>query len=613
MIPTRRQMLAQAAGAAVVVGAGPAAASAPHDPNAESDALLAGMADALLVEYPENATFLGLDTGVHAALKGRLTDRSVAGYEHRAASCAERLRRLKALDRKRLRGLSAVSYDCALYAHELAADGYARFKAGDNCVLDTINAESNSPYAVSQGSGQFAVIPDMLDSQHKIETAADAEAYLTRLQALAKGLDTESERMRRDDGLGVVAPDFILDTTIGQMTRTRAKPVADWGLVRSIARRTAAAGLAGDWQDRAARIVGSEIAPSLDRQVEVLKSLRAKAGHDAGVWRLPQGDAWYAWFLKDGTTTPMGADEVHRTGLDQAGELSARMDELLRGKGLTQGTVAERIGALNKDPQFLYPDTDEGRAQLIAYLNGRVAAMRTRLPEAFATLPKADLVVKRVPPEIEAGASNGYEQDGPIDGSRPANYYINLKDTSVWPRFSLPTLTFHEGVPGHVWQGVFAHRLPVIRSMLAFNAYIEGWALYAEQLGDELGLYADDPWGRLGYLQSIQYRACRLVADTGLHAKHWSREQTIQWLVEHNGIPQPKARTEVDRYCAWPGQACGYKIGHSWINRLRDKTKAALGPRFDLKSFDDALVKCGAVPLTVLDGVVDGYIAAQRA
>ena len=617
MTQTRRELLA-AAGVGAIAGLAPleapAKASSRHgDPNHASDALLAKMAEALLVEYPENATFLGLDEGPRAALKGRLTDRSVAGDERRAASCAARLRQLKAIDRRRLSGLAAVNYDSTLYAHELAVDGYAHFKSGDNAVLNTLNAESNTPYVVNQGTGDFAAIPDMLDSQHKIETPADAEAYLDRMRELAQGLDSETQRIRRDMGLGVIAPDFILDTTLGQMTGVRSKPLAEWGLVTSLVRRAEAAKLAGDWEGRARKIAESEVGPALDRQIAILKSQRAKATHDAGVWKLPHGEAYYAWFLKVGTTTPLGADEVHRMGLDQAKQLSAEMDALLRTQGMTGGTVAERINALNKDPRFLYPNTDEGRVQLIAYLNGVVAAVRPRLSQAFATLPKADLVIKRVPPEIEAGASNGYEQDGPIDGSRPAAYYINLKDTSVWPRFTLPSLTFHEGVPGHVWQGVFAHRLPPIRSMLAFNAYIEGWALYAEQLGDELGMYADDPFGRLGYLQSIQFRACRLVVDTGLHAKRWNREQAVQWFIDNNGIPEGRARSEVDRYCAWPGQACGYKIGHSWINRLRDKARAALGPRFDLKTFDDALVDSGAVPLTVLDGVVDRYIAGRKA
>jgi uncharacterized protein (DUF885 family) len=611
MTHTRRRLLASAASAAAF--SGPVAAAARLDANAASDALLSRMADAILVEFPENATFLGLDTGPRAALKHRLTDRSIAAEARRASSCAERLRRLRAVDRKRLSGLSAVNYDCALYAHELAAEGYGRFKSGDNAVLNTLQAESNTPYVVNQGSGDFATIPDMLDSQHKIATTADAEAYLDRMRELARGLDAEDERMRRDAGLGVVAPDFILDTTLGQLKGVAAMPPADWSLVSSLSGRARAAGLAGDWQGRASKVVETEVAPALARQIDTLQTLRARAGHDAGVWRLPDGEAWYGWFLKVGTTTPLSAEEVHRLGLEQARQLSGEIDALLKAQGLSQGTVAERIIALNRDPRFLYPDTDQGRAQLLAYLNGVVASMRPRLPQAFATLPKADLVIKRVPPEIQDGASNGYEQDGPLDGSRPANYYINLKTTTVWPRFSLPSLTFHEGVPGHVWQGVFAHRLPPIRSMLSFNAYIEGWALYAEQLGEELGLYADDPFGRIGYLQSIQFRACRMVVDTGMHAMRWSREQAIQWILANNGLPEPKARSEVDRYCVWPGQACGYKVGHAWINRLRDKARAALGPRFDLRSFDDALVRSGAVPLTVLDRLVDNYIAARKA
>ncbi len=615
MTSTRRDILLSTSAAAVTAGLAPAAALAKtsHGANAACDAVLAQMAEALLVEYPENATFLGLDSGRHAPLKHRLTDRSIAGDGKRAAACAARLTRLRGIDRKRLTGLSAVGYDCALYAHELASDGYRRFKAGDNAVLNTLQAESNTPYAVSQGTGNFAGIPDFLDSQHKVATAADAEAYLDRMSAMARGLDDENERLRRDAGMGVVLPDFLLDTTLGQQTGFRAKPMEGWGLVTAIGRKTKEAGVAGDWDARALKIAQSEVAPALDRQIAVLKDLRAKATHDAGVWKLPDGEAWYDWFLKVGTTTPHTPEEVHQLGLDQTQALASKMDVLLKAQGLSKGTVGERLLALSTDPRFLFPNTDEGRAQLIAYLNGLVAGIRPRLPKAFATLPKADLVIKRVPPDIEAGAPDGYEQDGPIDGSRPASYYINLRDTANWPKYSLPTLTFHEGIPGHVWQGVFAHRLPVIRSLLAFNAYIEGWALYAEQMGDELGMYADDPFGKIGYLQSIQFRACRLAVDTGLHAKRWSRDQAVDWFVANNGSPRDQLRAEVDRYCAWPGQACGYKIGHSEINRLRTKAQKVLGARFDVRSFDDALVLSGAVPLTVLARVVDDYIATRRA
>jgi uncharacterized protein (DUF885 family) len=608
----RRQFLATASSAALAPTASVLAAQGPAAANAASDAVLAEMAEALLVEYPENATFLGLDRGPRASLKHRLTDRSIAADQARARSCTARLERLRRTDRKALSGMSAINYDCALWAHEAAAEGY-RFKGGDNAVLNTLQAESISPYVVSQGTGDFAVVPDLLHSQHAVATADDAEAWLARMSALAKALDAENERMRRDQANGVIAPGFLLDTTLGEQTGYRAKPAAQWGLVTSLADKAKAARLAGDWAGRARRIAQTEVAPALERQIATLKALRAKASHDAGVWRLPDGEAWYAWFLKVGTTTPLSPAQVHAMGLEQTRALSSQMDALLKAQGLTRGTVGERLLALSRDPKFLFPDTDAGRARLLAYLNGRVAAVRARLPQAFATLPKAELVIKRVPPEIEAGAPDGYEQDGPIDGSRPASYYINLRDTGNWPRYSLPTLTFHEGLPGHVWQGVFAHRLTTIRSMLEFNAYVEGWALYAEQLGDELGLYADDPFGKIGYLQSIQFRACRLAVDTGLHAMRWSREQAIDWFVANNGSPRDQIRSEVDRYCAWPGQACGYKIGHSWINRLRDKARAALGPRFDLKTFDDALVKSGAVPLTVLDRVVDDYIASRKA
>ena len=615
MLATRRDLLLSTAASALVASTPAMALSLGQrrrDPNGASDAALGKIAEALFVEYPENATFLGVDTGHRARLKHRLTDRSMAADEQRAAHCSDRLAQLRRVDRSRLTGIAGVNYDATLYAHDLAAEGY-RFKFGDNAVLNTLQAESNSPYAVSQGSGFFATIPDFLDSQHGVETAHDAEAYLDRMSAFARGLDDENERMRRDAAAGVVAPDFLLDITLDQQSGYRGHPAAQWGLVTSLEHRATARGLKGDWRGRAVKIAETEVGPALDRQIGVLKELRAKATHDAGAWKLPDGEAYYDWSLKVGTTTPMTADQVHALGLEQTRALSSEMDVLLRAQGLSQGSVGERMIALSKDPRFLFPNTDQGRAQLIAYLNGVVAAMRPRLTQAFSTLPKAELLIKRVPPEIEAGAANGYEQDGSLDGTRPASYYINLKDTANWPKFSLPTLTFHEGIPGHVWQGVFAHRLPMIRTMLAFNAYIEGWALYSEQMGDELGMYADDPFGKLGYLQSIQMRACRLVVDTGLHAKRWSREQAADWFVANNGAPRARLTAEVERYCAWPGQATGYKIGHSEINRLRDKARAALGPRFDLRSFDDAIVLSGAVPLTVLEQVVDSHIAANKA
>ena len=608
----RRELLVGGLGATAAAIAAPTlgAVGTVQDPGLAT--VLSDVSDEMLREYPDDATFLGLDEGARAALHGRLTDRSIAAESARAASCARRLKRMKAFDATKLKGIDAVNLDTAIAAHELANEGYRNHRFGDNAVLNVWQAEGNSPYVVSQATGFFATIPDFLDSQHKIETSADAEAYLARVAAFAHGLDDENARMRRDAAAGSVAPDFLLDTTLKQQTTYRSLPVSEWGLVTSLAQRSQAKGIAGDWRGRAEVLCNKLVAPALDRQIATLRELRSRATHDAGCWKLPEGDAYYGWLLRVGTTTTMTPDEVHQLGISQTAEIGAKMDALLRKQGLTQGTVGQRMTALGKDPRFLFSNDDAGRAKLLAYLNGVIADMRTRLPQVFATRQKADLVIKRVPPSIEAGAPDGYEQDGPIDGSRPASYYINLRDTSNWPKFSLPTLCFHEGLPGHVWQGTFVHQLPTIRSQLAFNAYIEGWALYAEQLADELGVYADDPFGRLGYLQSIQFRACRLVVDTGIHAKRWTREQAIAWMVEHNGNAVDAATGEIDRYCAWPGQACGYQVGHLHIDGLRQKAMKALGQRFDMRLFNDALLTSGSVPLTLLDRIVDDHIASRE-
>jgi uncharacterized protein (DUF885 family) len=350
----------------------------------------------------------------------------------------------------------------------------------------------------------------------------------------------------------------------------------------------------------------------MERQIGAMKRQREHASSDAGVWKLPEGEAYYAWALRAGTTTKLPPEEVHKLGLEQLRQLQDRMEPLLRAQGLTKGTPGERMAGLGKDPRYQFPNTDEGRQQILDYVNGRIADIRTRLPKAFATLVRGDLVVKRVPPSIEYGAPDGYAGPGTIDGSQPGMYYINLRDTAIWPRYALPTLSYHEGIPGHVWQGEYEYRLPLIRSLLQFNAYSEGWALYAEQLADELGVYEGDPLGQLGYLQSLAFRACRLVVDTGIHAKRWTRDEATQWFSTTNGSTVLEVQQEVDRYCVWPGQACGYKVGHTQINRLREQTRKALGPHFDLRSFDDAVLTSGNVPLTLLDDVIADLIARQK-
>jgi uncharacterized protein (DUF885 family) len=466
---------------------------------------------------------------------------------------------------------------------------------------------------VNQLGSSFTDIPDFLDSRHMIANADDALAFADRVDAYARNIDGETERLKHDRGIGVVAPDFTLDSTIKIIGGGAAETAGKSAILATFKKKMAGAGLSDDkLVDRVNQSMAAKVIPALQRQLDELKQHRAVAKSDAGVWHFKDGDAYYRWVLQAGTTTKRTPEDIHQLGLDQVKSIQARMDAIMQKQRITGGTVGERMAALGKDPKQLFPNTDAGRAQLLAYLNGRIADVRTRLPRAFATLVPGRLIIKRVPPAIEAGAPGGYASAGSIDGKVPGQYYVNLRDTSEWPRFSLPTLCYHEGIPGHVWQGDYANRMPLIRSMLAFNAYSEGWALYAEQLADELGVYDDDPLGELGYLQSMGFRACRLVVDTGLHAMHWTRDQAIDWFVNTNGDDRGSVTAEVDRYCSMPGQACGYKIGQLEIDRLRDKAKAALGPKFDLRRYDDAVVLGGSVPMTLLETVIDSFIAKAK-
>jgi uncharacterized protein (DUF885 family) len=564
------------------------------------------VAEGLMVDYPESATSLGIDQGARAALKAKLSDRSAEGQAAIAQRVAERLQRMKTIDTSALGEAARIDVDVMRTAHEFAAEGFA-FPYGDAAVLNLSWSWRNAPYVVAQNTGAFLEIPSMLDEQHTVATRADADAYLARLEAYAGQLDGETGRLESAAAHAVIAPDFLLDKTLRQIKIARSGTISDWSLVTSLAKRTQ--GMPGSFANQAAQIAADKIAPALDRQIAQLDAHRQHASGEAGVWKLPQGDAYYAWALRAATTTQLTPDEIHDLGQEELRALHAEMDVILKNQGLTQGTVGERMTELGKQARFQFADSDAGRMRLMAYLEERVRDIRSRLPRAFATLVPGNLEIKRMAPEVEPGAPGAYGGAGTIDGKVPGKFWINLLTMSNWTTYNLPTLTYHESLPGHVWQGEYTFKLPLFRSLLAFNAYSEGWALYAEQLANELGVYDEDPFGRLGYLQSIAFRACRLVVDTGLHVKRWTREQAIQWFASTNGSSLEEVTSEVDRYCAWPGQACGYKVGHSEINRLRAKAREALGAKFDLRRFNDTLVQGGGVPMLVLARNIDTFIA----
>jgi uncharacterized protein (DUF885 family) len=603
---SRRQALGTLSAGVATVALAPPKLFA-HAPAGETQviALLDSIGENLLALSQDTATSRGLDVGARAALRSQLPDRSQAGQDKLAATLRADLARAEVIDTAGLSHSTKTTVEVVKSAYRVSLDGFAQ-PYGDVAV----GSWRNTPYVVIQNVGAYLDIPRFLDTDHRIENVQDAEAYLSRLESYAVQLDGELGRLQAAGGKGLIAPTFLIDKATRQMTMSVKGAREGGGLVDSIERRTK--NIPGDWGNRARAITQQKIAPALERQLAELTAQRARATMDAGMWARPHGPEFYRWALRASTTTTMTPDEIHQMGLDQVAELHGRMDPILKKLGYTQGTVGARMTALSNDPRYKFAEGDPGRAEIMAFIQERLTIIRAQLPRAFKTLVRGNLEVKRLPPEEEPGAPGAYGGAGSIDGSIPGKFWINLRTTDLHRKYDLPDLTHHEAIPGHVWQGEYSNQLPLIRTMLGFNAYSEGWALYAEQLADELGVYDDFEVGRLGYLQSLAFRAIRLVVDTGLHHKRWTREQGVRYFVETNGSKQEEVESEVDRYCSWVGQACGYKIGHTEIVRQRGRAQKALGPRYDLRDFDDAVVKGGNVPMDVLAKNVEKYIARAK-
>jgi uncharacterized protein (DUF885 family) len=600
--------LAAACKSPAPVGVPAAAATAvPPAPDAEGqlNALFDAFVDETLTRRPELLTSLGLDKGKYAWARSKLSDESLARQRQDKLENADRLRRLRAFDRKLLTGMALANYDTV----EFQLETFARRGAFEY-------GEGVSPYVITQLRGSYRDTPDFLDRQHRIENAEDAEAYLARLRQLAVLIDQETERVVHDAGLDVVPPDFILQRTMQQLRALRGVAPAESILATSIATRTAKLGLPATHGTTAARIVGAEVYPAIDRQIAAIEKLLPNAVHEAGIRRLPQGPELYQLALRQFTTTDMTADEVHRLGVEQARELSSQMDAILRSQGLTQGSVGQRVKALGSDPKHLFPNTDAGRQQILDYCNRLIAELQPRLGEYFGVLPRTAVEVRRVPVYTESGAPGGYYQRPALDGSRPGAFYINLRDTAELARWTLPTLVYHEAAPGHHFQLALVTELPdlpLIRKLGFFSANTEGWALYAEQLCEEMGLYEDDPLGHLGRLQAAIFRAARCVVDTGLHTQGWSREKAIEYMVETTGDHEAAMTTEVERYCARPGQATSYKVGHTMWVKLRDDARTRLGEKFDIRKFHDTGLTAGPMPLAVLERVIGDWVTKEVA
>ncbi|MFT3729414.1 MAG: DUF885 family protein [Terricaulis sp.] len=627
MFTTRREFLgATAAGAALLATGCTQTPAAGGSGDTNLNTVLDRISTEFLHESPEYATSLAVpEAKAGGRYIDRLSDLSKAGKAKGLDIAKRGLTDIQAISRDSLSKEAKVTYDVVVTAIQNQIET-TTFDAGGG---------ANGPYVLSQLTGAYTGTPDFLASQHPVTNRDQADAYIKRLSGYATQMDQEIAVLNADVANGVIPPDFCLQRNleagekspngkkgaIPQLQIFMSTPAAQNVLVTSFKERLdkvaeiSAADKAALLQ-HAQTIVHDEIYPVYQRQIDALNALRPRATHDAGIWKLPHGAEMYASALKSVTTTSMTPDEIHQMGLDLIQSLTAEMDTILRAQGLTQGSVSQRVTALNKRPDQLYPNTDAGREQLLADLNRQVQAVRARMGDVCGVLAKADLQIKRVPVYTQDGAPGGYYNGAALDGSRPGTYYINLRDTAEWPKFTLPTLTYHEGIPGHHWQISIAQEngtLPFFRSaLLGFTAYQEGWGLYAEQLADEMGFYANDAFGKVGYLQSAAFRASRLVCDTGLHSKRWTREQAIQSMVDATGQTRSSVITEIERYCVWPGQATGYMVGRQALNKMRESAKTALGANFDIKGFHDTVLTNGATPLSVTESLVNDWVASKQ-
>ncbi len=479
-----------------------------------------------------------------------------------------------------------------------------------------------SGYRVNQISGVTVNLPTFLTDTHVIKNEKSVKRYISRINEFGRVLREVKARVEDDRDHGVVPPDFVIEKALAGMQTFIEGGAAENPLVTTLPEKLSKIdGLSEEKQqsylDQTTSAVETEVIPGYEAMIALFEELLETATHDAGIWRIPNGDAYYAVALKSNTTTDFDANEIHDIGLSEVARIELEADTILVGQGLIEGTVAERVRLLMEDPAQQFPNDDDGRAAMIAFLEELNEELMAKAGDYFITLPPQPLEIVRIPEFSEASAPGGYYNTPALDGSRPGRFYINQKDTADNPKWTLPTLMYHEGAPGHHFQlstSQLIKNVPFLRKLSPFNAYSEGWALYAERIAKtDMGMYDDDPLGDLGRLQAEMFRAVRLVVDTGMHAKRWSREEAIEYMVSKTGMTEAEVTREIERYTVWPGQATAYKTGQLAILKMRDQAEAALGDEFDLREFHEVVLGNGGMPLGILEGVVEDWIEEQQA
>lgn len=479
-----------------------------------------------------------------------------------------------------------------------------------------------SDYPINQISGVTVDMPSFLTDAHVIKNEKSVKRYISRLEEFGRVLAEVKVRVEDHRDNGVVAPDFILEGALNGMRSFIEGGAEESPLVTTLPEKLdAIEGLSADKKAEyiaaATEAVRAHVIPGYDAMIALHEELLQTANHHAGIWRISNGDKIYATALKSFTTTDFTADEIHNIGLSEVDRIEAEMDEILVSQGLTEGTVSERVRILMEDPARQFPNTDAGRQEMLDYLNALNDEIMAMAGDYFITLPPQPLEIVRVPEFSEDSAPGGYYNPPALDGSRPGRFYINQKDTADNPKWTLPTLMIHEGAPGHHFQLSAAQLMegvPMLRKVYPFNAYAEGWALYAERIAKtDMGIYDDDPLGDLGRLQAEMFRAVRLVVDTGIHHKRWSREEAIDYMVSKTGMTDAEVTREIERYSVWPGQATAYKTGQLAILRMRENAEAELGGDFDLREFHETILLNGGMPLGILEDVVEAWVEEEKA
>ena len=482
-------------------------------------------------------------------------------------------------------------------------------------------------YTFNQMFGVQSRIPAFMINQHRIASESDARAYIDRLVGIPDYLGQNLQIAKDSYQRGIQPPKFVYDYVISDAENVLTGFPFEAGMDNPstlyedfsgkldalVEKGELSEARAAEMLDLAGDVLRKEVGPAYRELIDVMKAHQATASTDDGVWKLPNGAAYYETRLEARTTTDMTAAEIHQLGLQETARIHAEMREIMDKVGF-EGTLQEFFEFMRTDPQFYKPNTDEGRAEYLAEATELIDNMRPRLPEVFNRFPKADMIVKRVEPFRERSAGKAFYQRPSPDGSRPGTYYANLYDMADMPTYQMEALAYHEGIPGHHMQIAIQQELEGIPSFRRFSgvtAYSEGWGLYTEYLPKEMGFY-QDPYSDFGRLAMELWRAARLVVDTGLHSKRWTREEATQWLLDNTPNPEGDARKAIDRYIVMPGQATAYKIGMLKILQLREDARAELGREFDIRDFHDVILESGPLPLAILEEQVDAWVAEEK-